>query len=188
MALELFEKLHADGLPSGRDDFGNCHFLGCDFTSSDLSGLLFSDCHFEACNLSLATLKGTTLKDVIFRNCKLMGLSFQDCNKFLWTPTFQHCILHYAAFPGVNLKNTIFDHCELKEADFSGANLTGVVFDGCDLSGTVFSHTILTGADFRTARHYSLDPENNRIRDARFSLPEVTGLLHKYGIRIDQTG
>jgi hypothetical protein len=43
----------------------------------------------------------------------------------------------------------------------------------------------LTGADFRTAYNYSLDPENNKLKNARFSGPGVLGLLDKYDIKID---
>ena len=43
----------------------------------------------------------------------------------------------------------------------------------------------LEKADFRTAFNYSIDPENNRMKKAKFSPPEVVGLLNKYDIEID---
>jgi uncharacterized protein YjbI with pentapeptide repeats len=73
----------------------------------------------------------------------------------------------------------------LHETDFAECDLTNGVFDNCDLSGALFDHTNLEKADFRTAFNYSVDPENNRIKKAKFSLPGVTGLLHKYDIEID---
>jgi len=39
--------------------------------------------------------------------------------------------------------------------------------------------------DFRTSFNYSIDPEKNRIRKARFSLIGIAGLLNKYDIDID---
>ena len=44
---------------------------------------------------------------------------------------------------------------------------------------------MLEKADFRGAFNYSLDPELNRIKGARFSPAGLAGLLGKYGIRID---
>jgi len=48
-----------------------------------------------------------------------------------------------------------------------------------------FENTILEKADFRTSFNYSIDPEKNRIRKARFSLAGISGLLDKYDIEID---
>ena len=43
----------------------------------------------------------------------------------------------------------------------------------------------LEKADFRTAAHYSINPENNKIKKAKFAMPWVLGLLDKYNIEIE---
>lgn len=73
----------------------------------------------------------------------------------------------------------------LQEVDFSEADLTAAIFENCDLQGATFDKTILERADFRTARNYSIDPEANSIRKAKFTLEGVTGLLNKYNIDIE---
>ena len=78
----------------------------------------------------------------------------------------------------------IFKGTELRETDFSECDLTGAVFDDCDLGGATFEKTVLEKADFTNARNYSINPESNRIRKARFSMPEVVGLLHGYEIEV----
>jgi fluoroquinolone resistance protein len=45
---------------------------------------------------------------------------------------------------------------------------------------------LLEKADFRTAYNYSIDPEKNRIKKAKFSIFGVTGLLDKYDIEIEK--
>jgi uncharacterized protein YjbI with pentapeptide repeats len=85
----------------------------------------------------------------------------------------------------LNLKNTRFTNNGIIEADFTGTDLSNSIFDNCDLSRTVFMHSNLEGTDFRTSRNYSIDPEANRIRKARFSFPAITGLLDKYDIEIE---
>jgi len=78
-----------------------------------------------------------------------------------------------------------FSNVTLVEADFTQSDLTDATFDQCELAGATFDNTILEKADLRTSFNYSLDPEKNKIKKAKFSLPAVTGLLHKYDIEID---
>lgn len=83
------------------------------------------------------------------------------------------------------MRQTPFTTCRLHEVDFTAADLTGASFSECDLTGAIFDRTILEKADFRTAEHYVIDPENNRIRKARFSRKGLPGLLEKYQLDID---
>jgi uncharacterized protein YjbI with pentapeptide repeats len=59
------------------------------------------------------------------------------------------------------------------------------IFDNCNLAGAKFENTILVKADLRSSYNYSVDPETNDIRKARFSLPGIVGLLDKYEIEIE---
>ena len=142
----------------------------------------FIDCHFDTCNLSNAKLGNTGLKVVAFVNCKLIGIDFTDCSDFLFAVQFDKCVLDYSFFLKKNLKKTFFLDCSIREANFSESNLTDARFQGCDLHQTVFERTNLHSVDFRTASNYSINPEANNIRKARFSYPAVLGLLDKYGI------
>ena len=58
-------------------------------------------------------------------------------------------------------------------------------FINCDFSGAVFENTILEKADLRTAINYSIDPEINRLKKAKFSMPGLIGLLDKYDIELE---
>jgi uncharacterized protein YjbI with pentapeptide repeats len=82
------------------------------------------------------------------------------------------------------MKAAKFSNCNLKEADFTETDLTNAVFDACDLSGAIFENTILEKADLRTATNFSIDPELNRIKKAKFSMTGALGLLNKYNIDI----
>lgn len=78
-----------------------------------------------------------------------------------------------------------FNDCEMSEVDFGNADLTSSTFKNCNLSKAVFENTNLLKSDFRDAINYSIDPEQNKINQAKFSLPEVVGLLSKYDIIIE---
>jgi len=64
--------------------------------------------------------------------------------------------------------------------------LTSSVFDNCNLLQAVFDRTILEKADLRNSYNYSIDPEINRIKKARFSILGISGLLDKYDIDIER--
>lgn len=84
----------------------------------------------------------------------------------------------------MKLKQTVFKNSQLYEVDFTECDLSSASFDNCDLAGAIFKDTILEKADFRTAFNYSIDPELNRIKKAKFSRSGIAGLLDKYDIEI----
>jgi len=114
-----------------------------------------------------------------------MGLHFENCNPFLFSIDFDRCTVNLSSFYKLNLKRTKFKKSSLQEVDFTEADLSTAVFDNCDLSGAIFENTVLEKTDFRTALNYTIDPENNRMKKARFSLSGIAGLLSKYGIDVE---
>ncbi|HSQ45289.1 MAG TPA: pentapeptide repeat-containing protein, partial [Lutibacter sp.] len=71
------------------------------------------------------------------------------------------------------------------EVDFSETDLSNAVFNNCDLIGSIFKTSILEKTDFRTSYNYSIDPELNRMKKAKFSLQGLPGLLRKYQIEVE---
>ncbi len=168
----------------GGTEYENCRFIQCDFSKSDLSSIKFIDCTFEQCNLSTADIGLTVLNNVSFSDCKMNGLRFDTCNDFALSFRFENCNLDHSTFYKSRIKNTTFINCQLMETDFTACDLTEAFFDKCDMQGAVFERTILVKADLRTSYNYSIDPENNRIKKAKFSLSGLGGLLEKYEIEI----
>ncbi|MDR2847482.1 MAG: pentapeptide repeat-containing protein, partial [Bacteroidales bacterium] len=154
-------------------------------SNADFSGIRFVDCSFTGCNLSLVMLRMTVFQKIKFKDCKMLGLHFEQCNNFGLSFCFENCSLNMSSFYGLKIKNTVFSHTQLQETDFSESDLTDVLFDDCDLTKASFSNTSLVNADFRTAYNYSIDPEINKLKKAKFSLSGVTGLLSKYDIKIE---
>ncbi|MCW3073387.1 MAG: hypothetical protein JWP69_456 [Flaviaesturariibacter sp.] len=180
-----FEAADLTITPLQPGEYEGCEFINCDLSNKDLSHFLFSECEFRDCNLSLAKLNKTSLRDVRFTNCKLLGLHFEACDTMLLSVAFTGCTLNHSSFFGLKMKKTVFKDTSLQEVDFTDADLSGSVFDNCDLLNTHFENTILEGADFRTAYNYSIDPKSNRIKNARFSITGITGLLDRFGIIIE---
>jgi uncharacterized protein YjbI with pentapeptide repeats len=114
-----------------------------------------------------------------------LGLHFENCNEFGLAFKFENCQLNHSSFFKTKIKKTIFSNTQLKEVDFTECDLTSSVFENCDLSDTTFDQTILEKVDFRTAFNYSIDPDINRIKKAKFSIQGISGLLNKYDIEIE---
>ena len=181
---KLFEKVDFTNSAIAVGEYDNCQFVNCNFSNADLSDLYFSECEFSGCNISTVKMMKTAFKNVHFIDCKMTGLHFEQCSDFLFEVGFDACVLDLSSFYKVKLKKTVFKNCRLQEVDFVEADLTQASFENCDLQGAVFESTILEKTDFRTAYNYSMDPGMNKLKKAKFSLPAVTGLLHKYEIEI----
>jgi uncharacterized protein YjbI with pentapeptide repeats len=151
--------------------FSDCKMLGLHF--EDCSDFLFA-VHFDKCILNLSSFFKQKLKKTIFK----------DCSDFLFAVHFEKCILNLSSFFKQKLKKTIFKECSLHEVDFTEADCSQANFDNCDLTGAKFEKTNLEKADMSTSFNYSIDPELNRIKKAKFSMDGIAGLLDKYDIEI----
>jgi uncharacterized protein YjbI with pentapeptide repeats len=107
------------------------------------------------------------------------------CNAFGLSFSFDNCQLNHTSFYNTKIKKTIFKNSQLQETDFVNCDLNSSIFENCDLGRATFENTNIEKADFRTAYNYSIDPEINQIKRARFSVLSVSGLLNKYDIEIE---
>ncbi len=179
-----FEKVdYKEKAASGRE-FQDCIFTQCNFSGSNFSGSKFIDCTFAGCNLSLLKLDQSTLSNVIFKDCKILGVNFHECSAFLFSVSFDGCVLDFASFAGRKMPKTNFIKCSLKETSFMQTILTGSKFDQCDLAGTIFNRTDLSNCNLVTAYNYQIDPEINKLNKASFAEHGLAGLLFKYGIKV----
>jgi uncharacterized protein YjbI with pentapeptide repeats len=115
----------------------------------------------------------------------MLGLLFYNCSEFGLSFSFDNCNLDHSSFYKTKIKKTFFKNSHLQEADFTDCDLANSSFENCNLAKARFENTILEKVDFRTSHNYTIDPEINRIKKAKFSLTQVTGLLDKYDIEID---
>lgn len=180
-----FARIDFTGIPLPKGDYEHCVYTNCNFSGTDLSGISFSECEFTGCNLSMARLNKTAFKDITFKACKLLGLHFEECDDFLISFAFEDCNLNLSSFYKLKIKKTLFRNSSLHEIDLTETNLNNSVFDNCDLAKARFDHTILEGVDLRTSYNYSIDPEINSIKKAKFSMAGIIGLLDKYDIKIE---
>src|ERR1700733_12186251 len=180
---KTFTKIKAQDLATFQT-FENCKFLNCDFSGANFGGKLFIDSRFEDSNLSLMSMVNTGLQNIRFEHCKLSGANFTRYNDFLLEMHFENCILDNAIFFKKKNKKGTFKDCSMIETDFTEANLTEAKFENCNLHRAFFDRTILKNADLSTAYNFIIDPDNNDIKKAKFSVHGLAGLLGKYDIKV----
>jgi uncharacterized protein YjbI with pentapeptide repeats len=93
--------------------------------------------------------------------------------------------LQFAFFQDGKFVGTRFDKCDLSEANFTQANFSEAQFPDCRFFNAIFENTNLEKADFTTAEGFVINPANNRIKKAKFSLGGLPGLLADYDLEIE---
>ncbi|MEJ0030526.1 MAG: pentapeptide repeat-containing protein [Bacteroidota bacterium] len=177
-----FEKLTI--LNFERAEYERCTFVNCDLSNADFTDLKFVECEFKGCSLSLVNLAGATLNDNRFTPVRCWGLRFDQCNQFALSFSFDSCVVNDSSFYKCKLKKSSFTGTQFHHCDFVQCDLSETNFHNCDLKDAMFENTNLQKADLRTAINYSINPEINQIKKAKFSLSGLRGLLEKYDISV----
>ena len=160
------------------ESFISCNFENCNFTESVWRNVKFYSCSFSNSNISLVNLEGCRLQDVVFTECKIVGVEFFKCDTTFFSIKAQNSFLRYCNFSDLNMKSTSFQGSKCKECHFTNTVLTEANFVEADLLGTIFHNCDLSKADFTQASNYMIDPRANKIKKAKFSLPEAIELLN----------
>src|SRR5436189_5938428 len=84
--------------PFQKAEYDRCTFKGCDLSEVVLSGSRFFNCKFNSCNLSTARINEVSFADTEFGDCKMLGLRFDQCNKFSLSFSFNGCALDHSSF------------------------------------------------------------------------------------------
>jgi len=185
-SITLNDSRHLDG-----KTFISSTFVDCDFSNAKITDCVFNDCDFVNCNFSLCSLKESKIDDASFKNCQLMGVDFTVMRwskiarkRNTFAISFDHCVLNYSIFIGMNMYKARFADCSLKEVCFEETDLEEAVFGNSDLSSAIFNNTNLKSADLSKATNYNINVSTNRLAKAKFSLPEAMSLLYSMDIEI----
>jgi len=164
-------------------EFTDCYFANCKFFQVNFFNCKFHNCIFENCNLASISIKHTSFSNVKFSDTKLTGIHWSEASVPI-DAIFRSCLMDYSSFIGVDLRKTELFGCQLKSVDFTETNLSKSNCRYSDFTGARFINTNLEYTDFIGATNYSIHPSGNKIRKAKFSLPDVLSLLDVYDIVI----
>jgi len=163
--------------------FENCTFTKCNFSQGFFDSCKFTECIFINCDLSLVKLKNCTFNDVVFKTSKLIGISWSTCVE-PYDVKFDACNISQNSFHLLDLRQMKFINSLIEDTGFEECNLEKSLFDDCDLKQSVFINNNLQKSNFETSKNYLIDPQQNDIRKAQFSLPEALSFLSLLPIKI----
>lgn len=168
--------------------FDGCTFAGCDFSESTFTRCTFRDCRFVSCNLSVMKIGYSRFVDVVFEECKVVGVDWtrgQWPRLELGSPLiFKHCVIDTSSFYGLHLKGCVIESCRAHDVDFRSADLSDADFSATDLLNSLFASTKLVRANFVSAINYTIDINNNPIKQAKFCRHEAVCLLESLDIEL----
>lgn len=183
---QTFKEVHLDGEQLVSSEFYDCTFVRCSFAGCTFRTCRFVNCTFQQCDLSLIQVPESTFSGTRFEDSKVIGVDWTQAD---WAAVglgdpigFFKCAISHSTFIGLSLKELQIKDCIATDVDFREADLTRADFAGTDLSESLFSKTNLTEADLSSARNYHIPPEQNILKQAKFSLPEAMALLYSMDI------
>lgn len=165
--------------------FDNCTFSRVNFNGSSFKRCRFLDCRFEQSDLSNLILTSSDLRDVTFKECKLVGVTWINASSLMHL-SWDNCALNYGNFSGLDLRKSSMQNCVAREVDFAETNFSEANLRGTDFTAARFANTNLTKTDLRQAKNYSIRPDSNKIKKAKFSLPEAMLLLYGLDIELEE--
>ena len=186
---ETFTGLAVTGREFRREEWRDCVFTGCLFESCVFRGCKFTACVFTNCRILNPRFEGCEMVAGECEECLFVGVNFSDLRlaSGKWFPldraehcTWRICSLMDFELGKYDFSDAVFEDCILQQCAMKGAD-----FRRSRFSGTLFNRCDLREADFRGAQGYAVDLETNRLRGARFSFPEVVGLLSSLDIKIE---
>ena len=185
-ADEVFKEVQLEHAELVFSEFYHCVLFHSSFADSVFRHCRFVNCVFRECDLSLIKLPESRFTRSRFENSKIMGVNWTEGHwpkAGLANPvSFSNCAISHSTFIGLSLRSIGIRECVATDVDFREAFLSQAEFGGTDLSESIFGKANLSQADLSHARNYRIDPGQNMLKQARFSLPEAMSLLHSMDI------
>jgi fluoroquinolone resistance protein len=183
---QAFRDAHLEHAELLCSEFHDCVFFHSSFAQSVFRRCRFVNCVFRECDLSLVEVPECRFTQTRFERSKVIGVNWSEAD---WPQTglanpigFVGCAISHSTFMGLSLPRMEVRDCVALDVDFREADLSQADFAGTDLSQSLFGNTNLSEADLSRARNYHIDPGQNTLKQAKFSLPEAMSLLYSLDI------
>ena len=164
-------------------------FINCMFEDCMLLRCTLSECSFHKCTVISLKSEYSQIRFLELNSCNLIGINWSE---LLPTGTLskpinelRDCRLKYNNFAHMAFVKFDFSGSEILDSMFAECDLTESNFAKCCLEKTEFFKCDIRKANFCEAIGYHIDIMTNKMKNAKFSFPEVVNLLAGLGIEID---
>ena len=169
--------------------FVDCSFENCLFEECRILNCIFVNCRFENCTVISLEAKYSEIKNGDFQRCNLIGVHWEELfptGKYACPiEQIKNCCLKYNTFADADFRKADFSDNIIQESMFDGCDLQESNFQNCRLEKTQFTRCDIRKSDFRNSSGYVIDIVSNKLKQAKFSYPEVVRLLNSLEIQID---
>lgn len=170
-------------------EYSECTFERCHFADMALKDVVFSNCVFDGCTFRNVDVSGLRMQNTLLLACACIGIDWSEVRRtgklFPLFKEIRGCTLKFNNFFKMKIPKIPIVDSSLLDCAFMECDLSGSEFRNADFRETTFQDCDLSKADFRDARNYRINTTSNRLAKARFSLPEVVGLLHNLDVIIE---
>ncbi len=174
-----------------RREYSECRFEGCRFDGMALRDVVFSNCEFRECTFRNVDVAGLRMQNAVLLSTACVGIDWSEVRALgRLFPLFREirgCTLKLNNFFKMKLPKFPIAESQVLDCAFMECVLSESVFRQVDFLNTSFQDCDLSKADFREARNYRINTSSNKLAKARFTLPEVVGLLDNLNIIIEQS-
>lgn len=170
-------------------EFEDCDFENCRFEECKIIRCTFKNCRFYNCTVITLTSQYSEVKNVSLKKCSLIGVHWEELlpsGRYGYViEKMETCYLKYNTFADMAFRKFTFSDNAIQESIFQNCDLTESSFRCCVLEGTQFEGCDIRKADFRESSGYLINITTNKIKNAKFSYPEVIRLLDALEIQIE---
>ncbi len=192
--METLDRAAFEGIHFAADiirrEYSECRFERCRFDGIALRDVVFSNCEFLECMFRNVDVAGLRMQNAVLLSTACVGIDWSEVRALgRLFPLFKEikgCTLKFNNFFKMKLPRLSIAESQILDCAFMECLLSESVFRQVDFLNTSFQDCDLSKADFREARNYRINTSSNKMAKARFSLPEVVGLLDNLNIIIEE--
>jgi uncharacterized protein YjbI with pentapeptide repeats len=170
-------------------EYTDCRFAHCRFADIALTDVVFRNCEFEDCTFRNVDVSGLRMQNTVLLSSACVGMDWSEVRAlgrlFPLFREIRNSTLKLNNFFKMKLPKLHIAESQLLDCAFMECTLTESTFHKVDFQNTTFQDCDLSKSDFREAKNYKLNTESNRVAKAKFSLPEVVGLLDNLNVIIE---
>lgn len=171
------------GLKNVKEKFSSSNINKCNFSNSDLSGLILGKNNIEFCDFSGSDIRNSKIQSSNLLHNQFTKCSFIDAE--LYKSNIEKCDFSGVDFSGTEVIETNFETNFLTDAiwkftKFLKSNFSNIVFSGT-LENCHFEHCSFYGVKFENATLiHTFFKYNNRFKKVQFINCKVDGLTYAF--------
>lgn len=165
--------------------YEDCDFENCTFQKTEIVESIFRNCSFKGCVWGNVVFRESKLQALRFRESQIMGLHLHPGAVLECLLNIQDCRISYCVFEEMKLSKNRIASSRINDCSFYDCDLSEIDFSDSNFNASQFERNNLKGSDFRRAENYAINPINNQVKGAQFSMPAVLSLLRYFEIEIE---